>query len=170
MSSTSTPDRLIYQSPNFTIEAPIKPLVDRQDGGHLIIHPVVAVTDRQQLTPELAIELMRLTIVAGQVMCDVMRRHGVDIGRINYQDNGNWSVFAPGGATMHIHLYGRAISARIQRYGEATFFPHRDREPEFYSHLQPLQHDDLVAMRAEVEKWLSMPQFSDQRWGLTSIH
>ncbi|NCB21134.1 MAG: hypothetical protein EOM88_04455 [Clostridia bacterium] len=43
--------------------------------------------DRQALEPKLAIELMRLTIVAGEAMTTAMNRRGVDIGRINYYNN-----------------------------------------------------------------------------------
>lgn len=160
--------RLIYRSQHFTVEAPEKPLIDRQDGGHIVINPIEPVADRQMLTPYQAIDLMRLTIVAGHAMREVMRSHGIDIGRINYQDNGNWSVFAPGGPTLHIHLYGRAIHARIQRYGEATYFPHRDREPEFYSRLEPLTQADIRAMGHEIQKWMDAPSFSDEHWGLSS--
>ena len=83
-------------------------MVDRGDGGHIVITPKIPVTDRQQLSAKLAIELIRLTILAGQAMTTVMNTNGVDIGRINYQDNGNWTVFRPEGSFLHVHLYGRA--------------------------------------------------------------
>ena len=78
---------IIYESENFVVEAAQKPHVDRDDGGHIRISPKVPVVDRQQLPPKLALELMRLTIVVGHAMTKVMNEHGVDVGRINYQDN-----------------------------------------------------------------------------------
>ncbi len=143
---------LIYSSDNFLVEAVDKPHIDRDDGGHIIIYPKVKVRDRQQLSTELAIELMMLTIAVGKAMSSVMNRHGVDIGRINYQDNGNWGVFDSGGASLHVHLYGRAKSAKIQKYGQACFFPHIEENGEYYENYKPLNINDINAMRAEIEK------------------
>ena len=85
----------IYQTKNFIVESAEAPHVTRADGGHIRILPKEKVSDRTKLSPQLAIELMRLTMVAGEAMTTVMNKRGVDIGRINYQDNGNWTVFFP---------------------------------------------------------------------------
>jgi diadenosine tetraphosphate (Ap4A) HIT family hydrolase len=143
---------LIYTTDNFVIAAPDQPHIDRDDGGHIIIYPKIKVGDRQQLAKELAIELMMLTIITGQAMRSVMNKHGVDIGRINYQDNGNWSVFDPEGPYLHIHLYGRAKSAKIQKYGQACFFPHIEENPEYYKKLKPLNIQDIKEIRVEINK------------------
>lgn len=155
---------IIYQTENFSVEAPDAPLVDRNDGGHILIDPKVKVRDRQQLSPPQAIELMRLTIVVGEAMTRVMNRHGVDVGRINYQDNGNWSVFSPEGPHMHVHTYGRAKSAKVQRYGQACYFPHRDEQPEFYKDLKPLSAEDVSAIKKEIGDLLQEVKFSDIHW------
>ena len=123
---------LIYESINFLLETAELPLVCRNDGGHIIINPKVKVATRQELSPKLAIELMRLTIVAGSAMTTALIKLGVDIGRINYQDNGNWAVFLPEGPTLHIHLYGRAKNAIHQKYGDACFFPQRGIDNSYY--------------------------------------
>ncbi|OGL52760.1 hypothetical protein A3K55_01375 [Candidatus Shapirobacteria bacterium RBG_13_44_7] len=157
---------IIYKTKNFTVESPEKPHVDRNDGGHIKIYPNIRLTDRQQLSPEFAIELMRLTIMVGQAMIKVMNEHGVDIGRINYQDNGNWTVFSPEGSYLHIHLYGRAKSARVHKYGQACFFPHRDEHPEFYKNFKPLNDNDVRDIEAEIERLLSSDKFSNSRWGI----
>ena len=143
---------LIYEADNFLVEAVDKPHIDRDDGGHVIIYPKIKVCDRQQLSVELAVELMILTIIVGQAMREVMNRHGVDIARINYQDNGNWGVFNSEGPYLHIHLYGRAKSAKIQKYGQACVFPHIEENPEYYKHLKPLNKNDIGAMKTEIEK------------------
>ncbi len=142
---------LIHETENFLIDAIKRPHIDRDDGGHIIIYPKVRVDDRQQLSRELSIELMDLTIIVGQAMTTVMNRHGVDIGRINYQDNGNWSVLEPQGSYLHIHLYGRAKSAKTQKYGHACFFPHIKENPDFYKSFKSLNPNDIKAIKAEIE-------------------
>lgn len=157
---------LIYKTENFIVEAFDKPHIDRNDGGHIKISPNVRIVDRQQLSPKLAIECIRLTIVVGKAMTRVMNEHGVDIGRINYQDNGNWSVFDPEGPYFHIHLYGRAKSAKIQKYGESCFFPLRSKHPEFYENNKPLNQNDIRDIKAEIEKLFTNEEYSDSSWRL----
>ena len=141
------PPLLIYETDNFSVVAPQRPHVDRADGGHIVIAPKVRVLDRQHLTREQAHELMDLTVLAGEAMMTVMNERGVDIGRINYQDNGNWSVFKPEGPALHYHLYGRAKSAKRQIYGEALQCPHWETHPELYADLEPLNSEDVAALR-----------------------
>ena len=99
---------VILESKHFVILAPEQPHVSRRDGGHLIINPRIAVEDRTQLGREQAVELVKLTMVTGEAMRTVLTRRGIDIGRINYQDNGNWRP------QLHVHLYGRARAATIE--------------------------------------------------------
>ena len=109
---------------------------------------------------------MRLTIVTGSAMKKVMNALGVDIGRINYQDNGNWTVLSPEGPCLHIHLYGRAKSAKVQKYGHACYFPHKDESPEYYKDFRPLNSSDISTIRREIERLFSEEKFSDSEWGL----
>jgi diadenosine tetraphosphate (Ap4A) HIT family hydrolase len=157
---------LIFESLHFTIESVDRPLIDRNDGGHLAINPKVRVSTRQQLSAKQATELMRLTLVAGEALTNVMNAHGVDIGRINYQDNGNWSVFKPEGPALHIHIYGRAKSAQHQKYGEALHFPHRDQHPELYDHLKPLTSNDCSALQNEIDRLMKHERYHNHVWGL----
>jgi hypothetical protein len=110
---------------------------------------------------------MRLTMVVGVAMTVVMNKHGVDIGRINYQDNGNWSVFHPDGPHLHIHIYGRAKSALIQKYGQSLYFPHRDEQPEFYESLKPLTNDDVVEINLTMIKLFKEDRYSNENWNLS---
>jgi diadenosine tetraphosphate (Ap4A) HIT family hydrolase len=157
---------LIYKTPNFTVEAFDTPHIDRNDGGHIKISPNIKIINRQQLSPKLAIECTRLTIIVGQAMTKIMNEHGVDIGRINYQDNGNWSVFSTNGPYFHIHLYGRAKSAKIQKYGEAVFFPTRSEHPEFYEKFKSLNTVDIKDIKVEIERLMKENKFSDSKWKL----
>lgn len=145
---------LIYESPHFTITTPAQPHVSRGDGGHLIINPKVVVTDRTQLTPALAVELMKLTMVAGAAMATVLTRHGVDIGRINYQDNGNWRH------ELHVHLYGRARSAKMQPWGQPLAFPPTAQAfRKQMGNLEPLNAEDVSALRREIESLLQTEKY-----------
>ena len=155
---------LIFETGNFTVEAVEEPHVDRDDGGHIKITPKVHVIDRQHLSPPLAIELMKLTTVVGEAMTNALKRTGVDIGRINYQDNGNWSVFKPEGPYLHYHLYGRAKNAKYQTYGEACFFPLRTTNPEYYERFKPLNDEDINEIRKEIESLLLTDKYKNSSW------
>lgn len=157
---------IIYESKSFIVLSADIPLVDRNDGGHIIIEPKERVPARQDLSAKQAIELMRLTIIVGAAMEKIMSQNGVDIGRINYQDNGNWSVFKPQGPHLHYHLYGRAKSAKIQKYGQTLSMPHIDEHPEYYKKLKPLSTEDINGIRDEIELQLKVEKFSDLLWGL----
>jgi diadenosine tetraphosphate (Ap4A) HIT family hydrolase len=149
---------LIYETENFLIETlDSKPHIDRNDGGHILIVPKVRVGDRTKLTPDLAKELMKLTMITGEAMMKVMNEHGVDVGRINYQENGNWSVFKPSGSFLHEHLYGRAQSAKIQKYGEALHFPQMS--TGFYDANEPLTEKDIIDIRASIEELLKTSKY-----------
>lgn len=142
---------LIYETENFILESHENPEVDRLEWGHMKISPKVSVEDRTFLTPRQAIELMRFTIASGEVMKRAMAKIGVHIWRINYQDNGNWRP------ELHVHLYGRAIDATMQKYGEPIIPGYRD-------HYNPLSHDDIIRMREELEMIFQSEEFSDTTW------
>jgi diadenosine tetraphosphate (Ap4A) HIT family hydrolase len=150
---------LIFESENFIVEAADRPHVDRLDGGHIRILPKARARDRTQLSPDLAKELMKLTMIVGEAMEMALNRRGIDIGRINYQDNGNWGVFKPEGPYLHLHLYGRARSAKIQKFGDGLLLPHRD--TGFFDAFQPLNDDDIVEIKAEIERIASTKKYRE---------
>jgi len=152
----------IFKTNNFTVEAFGEPHISRMDGGHIVIIPKERFSDRTQLPPSLAIELIRLTMVAGEAMATALNKRGIDVGRINYQENGNWSVFAPEGPYLHVHLYGRAKSATIQKYGDACNFPHRD--TGFYDSFESLNDGDIEAIRKEMDSIFKQEKYLDQNW------
>ncbi|MFH1602335.1 MAG: hypothetical protein ABIH03_00320, partial [Pseudomonadota bacterium] len=130
----------------FTIVLPNHPHVSRADGGQLIIFPKVVVTDRTQLTREQAIELMKLTMVAGAGMHTVLNRRGIDIWRTNYQDNGNWRP------ELHVDLYGRAKSSKMQPYGHFLTIPPTPEAFKQQPELEPLNAEDVAELRAKIER------------------
>jgi diadenosine tetraphosphate (Ap4A) HIT family hydrolase len=157
-------DRIIFETENFVVKAVGKPHIGRSDGEHIIISPKARVTDRTEFSPALAIEYARLTLIAGEAMTTVLNMHGVDLGRINYQDNGNWGVYDSQGPSFHLHLYGRAKSAKIQKWGEACNFP----QPStgYYDGLEPLSENDVEEMNREMMKIFSREKYKDDNWRL----
>ena len=147
---------IVYRSVHFEIVVPERPHVTRADGGHLIINPKVSIEDRTKLSREQALELVKLTMVAGEAMQTVLTRKGIPIGRINYQDNGNWRH------ELHVHLYGRSRDATIQPWG--TFLqipPTRDAFNARMGNLEPLNADDVRDLRAEIERLLTSEKYRD---------
>ena len=146
----------VFESKHFIILAPEHPHVSRGDGGHLIINPRVAVGDRTQLSGEQAVELVKLTMVAGEAMKTVLTRSGIDIGRINYQDNGNWRH------ELHVHLYGRARGAKIQPWGQPLSLPPTPQaQKELAGEIEPLGADDIATLKAEMVRLLATDKYRD---------
>jgi len=155
---------LVYQTENFIVEAFEKPHITRTDGGHIIIIPKVRFVDRTELPPKLAIELMRLTMLVGEAMTKGLNNRGIDVGRINYQENGNWSVFKPEGPYLHVHLYGRARSAKIQKWGDACSFPQR--ETGFYDKFEALTEEDVLEIQKQIEILLQQEKYKSKDWAI----
>ena len=116
------------------------------------------------MSPKLTRELMKLTVLVGEAMISAMNGRGVDIERINYQDMGNWSVFKSDGPYFHYHLYGRAKSAKYQKYGESVYLPLRAEHPEFYARFKPLNDGDVAEIRKEIERLLKTEKYKDGEW------
>jgi diadenosine tetraphosphate (Ap4A) HIT family hydrolase len=147
----------IYETDNFYIQAASRPFIDRAEGGHIYIFPKTPLRDRTQLSPQLAIEYQKLSMVVGEALKSAMARRGVDIGIINYQDMGNWGVYKPEGPTLHMQIYGRATTATIQRYGDAVQLPHR--ETGFYDSFMPLDGEDITEIRTDIEQLLGTSKY-----------
>jgi diadenosine tetraphosphate (Ap4A) HIT family hydrolase len=144
---------IIYETKNFILESHERPEIDRLEGGHVKISPKIDVEDRTKLDPKLAIELMRFTIVSGEAMKVVMAECGVNIGRINYQENGNWQPH------LHVHIYCRAKDAQMQKYGEPLI-------PGYKDEYKSLNEEDIKRMGKEVEELFNQEKFSNAQWGL----
>ena len=108
-------------------------LVDRQDGGNLIVSPPREVWERSELTPAELMLWSFLVAATGQAMLEMLPQ--LEGGCINYWEAGNWALndqAEPKGAKtakeyrkVHMHLLGRSRSARgaSWRWGEAPKFP-----------------------------------------------
>jgi diadenosine tetraphosphate (Ap4A) HIT family hydrolase len=157
-------DKLIFESDNFSLFSVGRPHVSREEGGHLKISPKVRYADRLELSPELATEMAWLEMLAGQAMTTALRDRGIDLGIINYQDNKNWGVFKPEGPYLHVHLYGRAKDAKVQKYGDAISAPHR--ETGCYDNFESLNDEDIAAIQKEINRLLETDKFKKEKWCL----
>ena len=82
-----------------------------------------------------------------------MKKAGVDIGRINYQDNGNWKP------QLHVHLYCRAENSVMQKYGEPIIPGHKEE-------YKPLNEEDIANVKEELERLFEIEKNSDISWRL----
>jgi diadenosine tetraphosphate (Ap4A) HIT family hydrolase len=154
-----TVKNIIFETDNFTVDTPEKPFIDRLEGGHIRISPKFKISDRTQLTPEQAREYIKLSMVVGEAMKIGMGKQGIDIGIVNYQDMGNWAVFKPEGPTMHMHVFGRAKTATIQKYGEAVLLPKK--ETGFYDEFKRLTDEDITEISKEIERLLATNKYKN---------
>lgn len=138
----------IYTDKYFEVGVPGHPCNSREDGGHLILWLHNPVSDRSDLTVEQAIDYMRISMMVGRAMYDVL-----DIERMNYEDLGNWGVDQPGGARMHVHFIGRARHQRYQVRGQHfnLIWP-KDHPIYKDGTLKPLTDDEVTALRKRVEE------------------
>lgn len=97
--------KIFYETDNFIVAAPLEPHIPREDGGHIWIRAKEKYfSDRTAFEPRSAIEVMRLTMLLGEAMQMGMKKRGVEIEKINYQENGNWSFLDGTKPVFHIHL------------------------------------------------------------------
>ena len=145
--------RCVYDDKYFTVIAPVLPLNCREDGGHLILIKKEPVSDRSDLCYREAIDFMRITMIVGRAMYDVL-----NIERMNYEDLGNWGLDDPGGAKMHLHFFGRARAQVHQIRGQHMFLYPKDHKI-YQGHLKALNDDDLVRLKARIDELVVEPKY-----------
>lgn len=150
-------NQVICKTTTFNVEVPEQPFVSREDGGHLRLMSTIKVKDRTELTYEQMIEYALLSEVIGKALKEGMTKQGIEVGNINWQEMGNWSVFKPEGITLHMHIFGRAINARTQIYGEAVKLPFRD--TGFYDTFAKLNEDDIVTIQQQIAEILKQEKY-----------
>lgn len=108
-------------------------LMDRKDGGNLVVLPPRKVWERSELTAGELIGWSCLVAASGRAMLDVLPQ--LDGGCINYWEAGNWALndmAEPAGRkraeryrSVHLHLLGRSPGATdpAWRWGESPRFP-----------------------------------------------
>jgi diadenosine tetraphosphate (Ap4A) HIT family hydrolase len=153
-------DRLIYEDKYFVVSSPEYPLNCREDGGHLVLAKKEKVSDRSDMTYQEAIDFMRVSMMVGRAMYQVM---GVE--RVNYEDLGNWGLDDPGGAKMHLHIFGRAKEQTHQIRGHHMFLYPKEHKI-YQGHLKPFTQDEVNKLRAKIgqisreEKYVKMAELA----------
>jgi diadenosine tetraphosphate (Ap4A) HIT family hydrolase len=136
----------VYEDKYYKVVNPSGPLNSREDGGHLILIKKEAVRDRSDLTCQEAIDFMRITMIVGKAMYNIL-----GIERMNYEDLGNWGLDEPSGPKMHLHFFGRAKVQIHQIRGHHLFlYPHG--HPIYKGHLKPLNNAELKKIIKEIKK------------------
>ena len=155
---------IFYETKKFSVESRDKPHVSRADGGHLVIRPKDSVVHRWQLDPKRAIELVRLSMIVGNAMLTALNKRGIPVERLNFQDNGNWTIGTEKGPKLHLHIYGRAKNSVNQKHGEALYFP--EKKTKFFEKLEPLNQEDIKEILKQIKAISKQKKYSDKLWGL----
>jgi len=104
------------------------------------------VTDRSELTIMEAIDFMRLSMLVGKAMYQVL-----SVERVNYEDLANWALDDPEGPKMHLHFFGRARNQVHQIRGQhLSLFPKG--HPIYEGHLKPFSEDEAERLRVKIEE------------------
>ena len=135
-------------------------LVDRADGGNLMVTPPRKVWERSELLPAELSAWSALVAATGKAMLDVLPQ--LDGGCINYWEAGNWSLHddaEPHGRKMprehrrvHLHLFGRSPNAADPswQWGEAPRFPSYHDRKEWSRGFRRLEPRECAAIVSAV--------------------
>lgn len=143
----------VYQDRYFRVVSPERPLNCSDDGGHLILLKKEKVTDRSDMTYQEAIAFMRISMIVGRAMYDVL-----GIERMNYEDLGNWGIDEPGGAKMHLHFFGRSkVQIHQIRGHHISLFPKG--HPIYDGHLKPFSKEQVAGLTARIQELVKEPKY-----------
>jgi len=157
----------IYETKNFEVISHEKPFVSREDGGHIKIVTKRDVSDRTELQPAEAIELMRLTMMIGEAFQLAMNNLGIPVVKINYEDLGNWAFKDGKKPHLHIHIFGRSKDAKAQIFPEAVYLPAR--ESGFYDNFTPLTSEDILEIQKQISIVEKQEKYDIKNWSLRSL-
>lgn len=161
---------LILETEKFIVQGHDRPHHDRNNGEHAKLSPKERYGDRTEMPMELYLAMMQLVMLTGEAITSVMREKGVDVVRINYQDNGNWGYFPSMNRDphIHIHLYVRANGEahpagddRFRSFPEALFMPFIGDNLEFYESFKPYTEEDCADIRQKMEELLLTEKYQE---------
>ncbi len=139
----------LFESQHFRVKTAGGLLVDRRDGGHLIIEPLQTTFDVMSLSAEQMAEYLPIIMAAGRAMTEVMNESGIAVERINFMDMGNWALLKPDRKPrLHMHLFGRARGSRFQIHGEFSHLPPQG--SQLYPLLQPLEQTEIAKLQERI--------------------
>ena len=157
-------ERVLAEGVGGTVIVPEMPLLDRADGGHLIVNPPRPVWERSELAPLELAHWACLTAAAGRAMLDGLPQ--LEGGCLNYWEAGNWSLAGgahpPGPKTpqqhrrVHLHIFGRNRMARHPdwQWGESPRFPTYENSKTWAAHFEPLSADECDGLRRRIQALL----------------
>ncbi len=154
-----------------TLPDPRTIMIDRRDGGQLVVYPPRRVWDRTALDGSELTQWNLLVAAAAAAMLDTLPQ--LRDGCVNYWDAGNWALNSeaapegpktgPAHRVLHQHLVGRSPASADPSWawGESPFFPHfRDRFA-WSAGKAPLMPAECVAVVARLS------QVMIERYGVT---
>jgi len=144
-------EHLIFESEHFRLMLPQKPLIDRRDGGHVVIHTQVKTVDRMHFTPEQVREYMPFCNAVGRAFMEVMNESGIPVERLNWMDMGNWSLLTPIPPRFHVHVFGRARGSRFQIHGEFNQIPPKG--SKHYDMIKNINAEEIAKLKARMSKY-----------------
>lgn len=139
-------DNIVYEDKFFVVISPEFPLNCREDGGHLVMLKKENVSDRSELSFEEAVDFMRISMIIGKAMYDVL---GVE--RMNYEDLGNWGVDKPLGSHMHLHFFGRS-KEQVHQVRGSHMMIYPEGHNIYKGHLKPFTEEEVKALQEKVEQ------------------
>ena len=155
--------KIIHETETFIVFINDQPCIPREDGGHIKIKAKEKhFTDRLELSPKESIELTRLTMLVGEAMTKGMRNRGIEIAKINYQDNGNWAFLFNKKPEFHIHLYGRTKNSKTQPWGESLNLPNP--KSGFYKNFAPLNDEDVHEIKKQIAILENTEKYKIENW------
>lgn len=157
----------IFDTNDFSVDAAKNPHHSRKNGGHIKITPKQHFAHRFEMPLELASKLMHLTMIVGEATTNVLRKKGLDVIRINYQDNGNWTYKeSEPKPYLHVHLYIRTShekhpknDPRFQAFPDALVFP--DRKTGYYESFESLSEEDCADINNEIKSLLKTEKYKE---------
>lgn len=158
-------ETVIFETENFTVCVSGAPHIPREEGGHMWVRA----KNRQisctgELSPKEATEAVRLVMLTGEAMIAGMKKRGVEIIRINYQENGNWAYKAGKKPVFHVHLYARTENQKTQTWPEALYLPAK--ETGYYDGFERLNEQDIQEILSEMRRLEDTDKYKLSSWGL----
>jgi hypothetical protein len=156
---------VFYETKNFKVKAADEALIDRKDGGHVLIIPKSSKASKEhrwELETQIAENLITLSMIVGEAMFRAMNKRGITIERINFQDNGNWAIGTKTKNKTHLHLFGRAKNSRHQKRGESIRFP--SKKTKFWKKLDPLNEGDIKEILKQMKIISKKKKYKTTKW------
>ncbi len=155
----------LYSCKGGSIRIPPLVLIDRKDGGNLMVMPPKCVWERCELSVKELIQWTFLVAATGQAMLETLPQ--LKNGCINYWEAGNWGLnelATPIGTKraqdyrkVHMHLLGRSPTSTNDEtlWGEAPKFPDFVDSASWAAKNSPLTSAECRAIVESTELLLS---------------